>query len=124
MTILDKINTKPFQLGCLATLLTCTCLPISLAWSQSGLVEERVTEENGFYETCGEGAGLSPCRDINGQTYDEEVRGPSIDSESTDELAAEAAKIRHESPEELQQTIGELEQGVNPDPHATEGLPH
>lgn len=100
------------------------CLPSTSAWSQSGLVEERVTEENGLYETCGEGAGLSPCRDINGQTYDEEVRGPSIDSESTDELAAEAARIRHESPEQLQQTIGELEQGVNPDDHATEGLPH
>jgi len=100
------------------------CLPSASAWSQSGLVEERVTEENGFYETCGEGAGLSPCRDINGQTYDEEVRGPSIDSESTDELAAEAARIRHESPEQLQQTIGELEQGVNPDDHATQGLPH
>jgi hypothetical protein len=100
------------------------CLPMSSAWSQSGLVEERVSNEGGFIQACGEGAGLSPCRDINGQTYDEEVRGPSINSESTDELAAEAAKIRHESPEELQQTIGELEQGVNPDPHATEGLPH
>jgi len=100
-------------------------LPLSNnTWAQSGLVEERVTDENGFYETCGEGAGLSPCRDINGETYDDEVKGPDIDSESTDELAAEAKRIRHESPEQLQQTIGELEQGVNPDDHATEGLPH
>ena len=113
---------KPTTLGCIVTLLAC--LPLSLAWSQSGLVEERVTEENGFYEACGEGAGLSPCRDINGQTYDEEVRGPSIDSESTDELAAEAARVRHESPAQLQQTIGEMEQGINPDDRATEGLPH
>lgn len=93
-------------------------------WAQSGLVEERISNENGIIRTCGEGAGLSPCRDINGETYDEEVRGPSIDSESTEELAAEAAKIRHESPQELEQTIDDLERGVNPDVHATEGLPH
>ena len=113
---------KPVPSTCIAALLFC--LPLGSAWSQSGLVEERVSNEGGFIQACGEGAGLSPCRDINGQTYDEEVRGPSIDSESTDELAAEAARIRHESPEQLQQTIGELEQGVNPDDHATEGLPH
>ena len=100
------------------------CLPLSQSWAQSGVVEERVTQENGLYDVCGEGAGLSPCRDVNGETYDEEVKGPSINSESTDELAAEAARIRHESPEQLQQTIGELEQGVNPDAHATEGVPH
>ena len=113
---------KPTIAGCIAALLVC--LPLSPAWSQSGLVEERITEGNGFYEACGEGAGLQPCRDINGQTYDEEVRGPSINSESTDELSAEAAHIRHESPAQLQQTIGEMEQGINPDDHATEGLPH
>ncbi|RLA45981.1 MAG: hypothetical protein DRR04_12255 [Gammaproteobacteria bacterium] len=113
---------KPVRTGYLIALLFC--LPLAHTWAQSGLVEERVTEENGFYEACGEGAGLLPCRDINGQTYDEEVRGPSIDSESTDELAVEAARIRHESPAQLQQTIGELEQGINPDDHATEGLPH
>ena len=100
------------------------CLPLSQTWAQSGLVEERITQENGFYEACGEGAGLLPCRDVNGETYDEEVKGPSINSASTDELAAEAAHIRHESPAQLQQTIGELEQGVNPDDRATEGLPH
>ena len=100
------------------------CLPLSQTWAQSGLVEERITQENGFYEACGEGAGLLPCRDVNGETYDEEVKGPSINSESTDELAAEASRIRHESPEQLQQTVGELEQGVNPDDRATEGLPH
>jgi hypothetical protein len=45
-------------------------------------------------------------------------------SESDDELAAEAARVRAESPKELQETIGEVEQGYNPDAHATEGLPH
>jgi hypothetical protein len=113
---------KLFPVGCIAVLLAC--LPLSLAWSQSGLVEERVSDENGFIQACGVGDGLSPCRDYNGETYDEEVRGPSIDSESTDELAAEAARIRHENPAQLQQTIGELEQDINPDDRATEGLPH
>ena len=112
---------NPLPRHCLCLLFTLAVFP---AWSQSGVVEERITNENGFIETCGEGAGLSPCRDINGQTYDEEVRGPSIDSESTDELAAEAARIRNQSPEELEQTISELEQGINPDDRATEGLPH
>lgn len=101
----------------------CCFLPLQLQ-AQSGIVEERVTERNGIYESCGVGGGLSPCRDINGQTYDEEVRGPSINEESTEELAAEAARVRHENPEQLQQTISDLEQGINPDPAATVGLPH
>jgi hypothetical protein len=109
-------------LQALTALSLCTvCLPLL---AQSGIVEERVSNEDGFIQTCGEGAGLSPCRDINGETYDEEVRGPSINQESTDELAAEAAHIRNESPAELEKTIGELEQGINPDDRATEGLPH
>ena len=41
-----------------------------------------------------------------------------------DELAAEAKRIRNESPEQLDHTISELEQGINPDDRATEGLPH
>jgi hypothetical protein len=105
-------------------ILLLACLPLQLANAQSGLVEERITQENGFIDTCGEGAGLDPCRDVNGETYDEEVRGPNINMESDDELAAEAARVRHESPEELQKTIGKLEQGVNPDDQATEGLRH
>ena len=99
-------------------------LPLAQAWSQSGLVEERVTEENGFYTACGEGDGLQPCRDYNGETYAEEVSGPDINSESTDEIAAEASRIRHESPKQLQQTIGDMERGINPDDTATEGLRH
>ena len=110
--------------GLLALASTLLFLSSGSAWSQSGLVEERVTEENGFYESCGEGAGLSPCRDINGETYDEEVRGPSIDTESTEELAEGAARIRSETPAELDQTITDLEQGMNPDNLATEGLRH
>ncbi|MEZ5572160.1 MAG: hypothetical protein R3E64_09060 [Halioglobus sp.] len=64
-----------------------------------------------------------PCLDANGQTYAEEVHGPGIDDESDSELASEAARIRAESPKALDKTIGELEQGYNPDEHATMGLP-
>ena len=87
-------------------------------------MEERVTYEGGTVRVCGEGGGLSPCLDANGQTYSQEAHGADLDSESDDELAAEAARIRAESPEELTRTIGELKQGYNPDVHATEGLPH
>jgi hypothetical protein len=118
----DNTRATGLRLSGMMTLLLVLAPITSLA--QSGLVEERVTENNGVYEACGEGDGLSACRDINGQTYDEEVRGPSINEESTDELAAEASHIRHESPEELEQTISDMEQGINPDDSATEGLPH
>jgi hypothetical protein len=120
--MISSSKVTPARLGC--TLALLFCLPLTGVWAQSGLVEERVEERNGLYEACGEGAGLSPCRDVNGETYNDEVRGPSIDSESTDELAAEAARIRHESPSDLDHTITEMEQGINPDDRATEGLRH
>lgn len=102
------------------------CLPVAGALSQTvgNVVEERVTYDHGVVRVCGEGEDLSPCLDANGQTYAEEVKGPSLDSESEGELAAEAARIRAESPAQLNDTISEMEQGYNPDVHATEGLPH
>ena len=106
------------------TLLLCLPMAGALAQSVGNVVGERVTYEGGVVRVCGQGGGLDPCLDANGQTYAEEVRGPSIDSESEDQLMAEAARIRAESPEQLHQTIGEMEKGYNPDVHATEGLPH
>ena len=115
----------PRHIGRTAALLLC--LPLAGAFAQpddnTNVVEERVTYENGAVKVCGEGDGLEACRDANGQTYAEEVRGPDIATESDDELAAEAARIRAESPAELNKTIGEMEQGYNPDVRATEGLP-
>jgi hypothetical protein len=115
---------SPKQIGRTAALLLC--LPLASAFSQSegNLVEERVTYEGGAVRVCGESNGLSPCLDANGQTYKEEVHGPDLNSESEAEMIAEAARIRAESPEELNQTVGEMEQGYNPDVQATEGLPH
>ena len=116
---------SPRQVGRAAALLLC--LPLAGALAQpddnTNVVEERVTVENGAVKVCGEGDGLQPCLDANGQTYAEEVKGPSLDDESDDEVAAEAARIRAESPAQLDKTIGEMEQGYNPDVHATEGLP-
>ena len=116
----------PIQIGCAAALLLC--LPVAGAFAQAdastNIVEERVTVENGAVSVCGEGGGLDPCLDANGQTYAEQVRGPGIDDESESQLAAEAARIRAESPEELNKTIGEMEKGYNPDEKATMGLPH
>ena len=112
------------------------CLPLGSAFAQSdtdtgtsadastNVVEERITDEGGAINVCGEGEGLEPCLDANGQTYAEEAKGPSMASESDDELAAEAARVRAESPQALDKTIGEEEQGYNPDVHATEGLPN
>ncbi len=93
------------------------CLPLASALAQpdsdTNVVEERVTYENGAVKVCGEGDGLEPCLDANGQTYAEEARGPSMDDESDDELAAEAARVRAESPAELNKTIGEDGAGLS-----------
>jgi hypothetical protein len=103
------------------------CLPLAGAFAQpdaeTNSVEERITVENGAVKVCGEGAGLDPCLDANGQTYAQEVKGPGIDDESDSELEAEAARIRAETPEQLNETIKEVEQGYNPDERATMGLP-
>ena len=109
-------------LHCLFLAITVSLMHEVRALAETELVEERVTEHNGVVETCGEGAGLSPCRNMMGQTYEEEISGPSINEESTEELAEGAARIRHESPQELERTISDMEQGMNPDDRATEGL--
>jgi hypothetical protein len=116
---------SPSQLARIAALLLFLPLASALAQpdSDTNVVEEQITDEGGAIKVCGEGDGLEPCRDANGQTYAEEVRGPSMASESDDEVAAEAARVRAESPQQLDNTISEEEQGYNPDIHATEGLP-
>jgi hypothetical protein len=108
--------------GGAAALLVCLALT-AFAQEEGNVVEERVTVENGAVRVCGEGDGLDPCLDANGQTYEAEVHGPDLDSESDSELAAEAARIRAENPQQLEKTISAEEQGYNPDVHATEGLP-
>jgi hypothetical protein len=73
---------------------------------------ERVTLENGVIHVCGEGDGLPECRDYNGETYSENLEY----KEPTDQqLESEAAKVRSESPEELERTISEMEQNPGAD---------
>ena len=71
--------------------------------------EERVTYDHGVAHECGEGAGLSPCCDATGETYAEEMDPNHIGLESNEELEKSSAKIRNESPEELEKTIEGLE---------------
>lgn len=102
-------------------------LPLAGAFAQPALdtdvVEEQVTIDQDAVEVCGEGDGLQPCLDANGQTYSQEVKGADVTTESDAELAAGAARIRAESPAQLNKTITEMEEGYNPDDRATEGLP-
>lgn len=113
------------RIGRWAALLLCLPLAVALAQpdTDTNIVEESVTVENGAVEVCGEGDGLQPCLDANGQTYAQEAKGPDLDSESEAEMAAGAARIRAETPEELNKTIKEMEEGYNPDDRATMGLP-
>lgn len=103
------------------------CLPLASALAQpnddTNVVEEQVTVQGGAVKVCGEGDGLQPCLDADGQTYAQEAKGADVATESDAELAAGAASIRAETPEELNKTIKEMEAGYNPDDHATMGLP-
>jgi Tfp pilus assembly protein PilP len=72
---------------------------------------ERVTVQNGVVtNVCGEGNGLPECTDYNNRPYSENLEM----KEPTDkQMEREAAKVRSESPEELERTISELEQNPN-----------
>ncbi len=68
---------------------------------------ERVTLQNGVAtDVCGEGNGLPECTDYNNRAYSENLEY----KEPTDsQMEREAAKVRSESPAELERTISELE---------------
>ena len=103
------------------------CLPLAGVFAQpaadTDVAEERVTVEDGAVKVCGEGDGLQPCLDANGQTYAQEVKGPGLDDMSESEMEAEAARVRSETPAQLNETIKEIEAGYNPDNRASMGLP-
>jgi hypothetical protein len=67
---------------------------------------ERVTVDDGIVSVCGEGNGLPECRDYNGETYSEELK---YKTPTDKQMEQEADKVRHESPEELDKTISEME---------------
>ncbi len=111
------------RFACATALLFSLSLNNAIAQEEGNIVGEKITVEGGAIKVCGEGGGLDPCLDAQGQTYAQEVRGPGIDDETEATLAAEAARIRAQSPEELNKTISEMEKGYNPDQRATMGLP-
>lgn len=67
---------------------------------------ERVTVDDGIVSVCGEGNGLPECRDYNGETYSEELK---YKTPTDKQMEQEADKVRHESPEQLDKTISEME---------------
>jgi hypothetical protein len=80
-----------------------------LASCANDLIEEQVDVENGVVVTCGEGDGLTPCLDPNGETTQEEENPDYIAPDTTSELEKSSAAIRNEDPAELEKTIEEME---------------
>ena len=83
-------------------------LMLTACAGNSEVEEERVTVgPNGVENVCGEGDGLPACKDYNNLTYSENLQ----ERAPTDpEMEKEAAKVRAETPAELDKTISELEQ--------------
>lgn len=93
-----------------ATLFAALTMLLGACASGGQVYEERITERNGIETACGVGPGLEPCRDIDGETYEEELNQDAyVGTESTEELASDAARIRKESPEAAEETTEELE---------------
>jgi hypothetical protein len=77
----------------------------------SDVVEEESVDDDGVVETCGEGDGLNPCRDADGETWKHADDPDYIKEDSTQQLEKSSAQIRDESPKELEETIEQIEDG-------------
>jgi hypothetical protein len=73
------------------------------------VVEEESVDDDGVVETCGEGDGLNPCRDAEGETWKHADDPDYIKEDSTQQLDKSSAAIRNESPQELEKTIEQIE---------------
>ena len=80
-----------------------------LASCANDIIEEQVDVEDGAVVTCGEGDGLTPCIDANGETDAEEMDPNFIKPDTTSEMEKSSAEIRAETPKELEKTIEGLE---------------
>lgn len=74
-------------------------------YAEEEVEEERVTDVDGVVQECGVGPGLSPCRDVNGETYAHEIDPNYVGVDSNAELEQSGEAIRNESPKELEKTI-------------------
>jgi hypothetical protein len=73
------------------------------------VVEEETVDDNGIVEECGEGDGLNPCRDADGETWKHADDPDYIKEDSTQQLEQSSEQIRDESPKDLEKTIEQIE---------------
>ena len=71
--------------------------------------EEETVGPGGVVETCGEGDGLNPCRDADGETWKHADDPDYVKVDSTQQLEQSSAAIRAENPKELEKTIQQIE---------------
>ena len=79
--------------------------------ARADIVEEEAVDDDGIVEECGEGDGLNPCRDADGETWKHADDPDYIKEDSTQQLEKSSAEIRNESPKELEKTIEQIEDG-------------
>jgi hypothetical protein len=87
----------------LFVLVVCGCS----AWIHAEIEEARVDVHNGVPQVCGEGGGLNPCRDVSGETFEQELTvdtTPELDS--NEQMEHQADRLKHES---IEREIEELE---------------
>ena len=73
------------------------------------VAEETTVEPDGQVVTCGEGDGLDPCRDSQGETWQHADDPNYVKVDSTQQIEDSSAAIRAESPKELEKTIQQIE---------------
>jgi hypothetical protein len=96
----------------LATVFAATLLFGAASIARAGdVIEEETVDDDGIVETCGEGDGLKPCRDADGETWNHADDPDYIKEDSTQQLEKSSAEIRNESPKELEKTIQQIEDG-------------
>jgi hypothetical protein len=79
--------------------------------ARADVVEEEAVDDDGIVEECGEGDGLKPCRDADGETWKHADDPDYIKEDSTQQLEKSSAEIRNESPKDLEKTIEQIEDG-------------
>lgn len=98
-----------FPMSVTATLIVIAGCIGSVARADDVVEEETYVDPAGIVEECGDGEGLSPCRDAEGETYKHADDPNYIKLDSTQALEKSSAQIRNESPKELEQTIQQIE---------------
>jgi hypothetical protein len=71
--------------------------------------EDESVGPGGAVEVCGEGDGLNPCRDGQGETWKHADDPDYIKVDSTQQLEQSSAAVRAEDPKQLEKTIEQIE---------------